>query len=97
MHGGETRKRRAHANPEPHVPLLGAHLNTLACWDLESRPMQLPVQGAGMDARGWGYAPDLTIRWDCLLVFVFGTKTRTKLRVDCLVLKIEQFKTQVEL
>lgn len=23
--------------------------------------MQLPVQGAGMDARGWGYAPDLTV------------------------------------
>ena len=72
VHGRETGKRGAHANPEPCVSLLGAHLNTLwewsswrdqdlACWDLEFRPMQLPGQRAVMDARGWGYAPDLTL------------------------------------
>lgn len=54
-----------------------------------------PGQGAGMDARDWGYAPDLTMGWNYLLVFVCGTKTRTKLGVhihlnliDYLVLKI---------
>ena len=66
VHGGETGKRGAHADPEPHVSPLGAHLipcvsgpdlspgrgEDLACWDLESRPMQLPGQGAEMDARG---------------------------------------------
>lgn len=62
-HGGETGKRGAHANSEPCASPLGVHLNTGGSGMLEfgvqtnatSRP-----EGAGMDARDWGDAPNLT-------------------------------------
>lgn len=31
-----------------------------ACWDLAFTPIYSQARGAGMDTRGWAYAPDLT-------------------------------------
>ena len=57
-HGGETGQQGAHANREPRVPPLGAHLNTLWEW---FGMLGFGVQSKATPRPGTrGYAPNLT-------------------------------------
>ena len=78
---GETENWGAHAKPRATCFSSGCPLKytlevvlTLSR-NLESRPTQLPGQGAGMDPRGWVDVPNLT---SCSILF--GYRCDRKLR-----------------